>query len=201
MDDRRRLTFLTRHYYDLQGVRFAPLWIAGLFLLLVWMPHYAQCDCIGWGALCYALGGLLAIQVLWYCTANWYYRRRFGWLRPAPYRFAKMKPCGPLWWIFLLSLTVWAIYCKLNHTAAFIPYLLAFFLTQPAYNAENPPIRRITYGVGAGLVAASALLNWLTRSDGAIYVATLCVTMLGLGIADHLLLLTLLTPARENADG
>ena len=200
MDDHRRLTFLTRYYYHLQGVRFAPLWIAGLFLLFAWMPHYARYDHIGWGAFCYALGGLLAIQGLWYAMATWYYRRRFGWLKPDPYWFAKQKTKGPLWWILLLSITVWAIYCRANHTAAFFPYFLAFVVTQPACNADNPPIRRIIYGVGAGLIAASALLNRFAATDGAIFLATLCDIMLALGVADHLLLLGLLKPQRENAD-
>jgi hypothetical protein len=200
MDDRRRLTFLTRYYYDLQGVRFAPVWIAGLLVLFAWMPHYAKHDRIGWGAFCYALGGVLAIQALWYSVANWYYRCRFGWLKPDPYRFTKRKPNAPLWWTFALLLTVWAIYCRVNRTAAFLPYFLAFFLTQPVFDAENPPIRRITYGVGAALITTAALLNWFTRADGAIYFATLCVIMLALGIADHLLLLGLLSPPSESAD-
>jgi hypothetical protein len=200
MDDAARLTFLTRYYYDLQGVRFAPLWIAGLLLLFAWMPHYANCNCIGWGAVCCALGGVLAIQALWYWMANGYYRRRFGCLKPHPYLFAKPKPHGPFWWACLLSIVVWAIYCRVHHTAAFIPFMLAFFLTQPVYNAENPPIRRIHYGVGAGLIAASAMLSWIARSDGVIYFVTLCIVMLALGIADHLLLLGLLTPAREDGD-
>jgi hypothetical protein len=115
MDDRLRLTFLTRYYYDLQGVRFAPLWIAGLFLLFAWMPHYAKRDFIGWGTICAVLGGLLAVQGLWYAIATSYYQRRFGWLKPDPYRFAKQQTKGPLWWILALSITVWAIYCRLNH--------------------------------------------------------------------------------------
>jgi hypothetical protein len=78
--------------------------------------------------------------------------------------------------------------------------MLAFVMTQPVYNAGNPPIRRISYGVGGGLIAASALVNWFTRSDGTIYFATLCATMLGLGVADHLLLLGLLPPVPGNAD-
>jgi hypothetical protein len=197
--DRERLTFLTRYYYDLQGVRFAPLWIGGLLLLFAWMPHYAHRDHIGWGAVCYALGGLLAVQALWYWVAKSYYRRRFGWLKPDPYRFAKQQRPGLFWWIVLLSLTGWAIYCRVHRTGAFLPYMLAFFMTQPVYNAENPPIRRITYGVGAGLIAASALLSWTMNLDGAIYFASLCFIMLGLGIADHLLLLGL-TPARDGAD-
>jgi MFS family permease len=200
MDDHSRLTFLTRYYYNLQGVRFAPLWIAGPFIVFAWMPYYAKHDHLGWGAFCYALGAVLAIQVLWYSIATLFYRRRFGWLKPDPFRFAKPKTNRPLWWVFMLSLTVWAIYCRTNHSAAFFPYFLAFIFTQPVYNVENPPIRRIAYGVGAALIAAAALLNWFNRADGIIFFATLCVIMLALGVADHLLLLGLLTPPRENAD-
>jgi hypothetical protein len=61
-------------------------------------------------------------------------------------------------------------------------------------------MRRINYGVGAGLIAASAMLNRLAHVDGAIFFATLCLIMLALGVADHLLLLGLLAPPRENAD-
>jgi len=200
IDDRSRLTYLTRHYYDLQGLRLAPLWIAFLLVVLVWMPYQAKNESLGWGAVCSAVGGFFACQVLWYCAANWYYRRLFGWLKPDPLRFTKQKTKDPLFFLLWLPFLVWAIYCRVNHSSAFFPYLIALFLSQAVLDRENPPIRRVNYGVGAGLITLTALLNQFTHLNGAVYFVTLCGVMLALGIADHLLLLGLFAAPNEETD-
>lgn len=200
MDNQSRLTFLTQYYYELQGVRFAPLWVAGLVLGLVQMPHDVQPSGCGWGAAWSALGALLAIQVLWYWVANEYYRRRYGWLKPDPFRFVDRRPTERVWSIFILSSLALVIFCRLNHWGSFFPYFVALLMCQPVLNPENPLIRRINYGTGGGLVAASALISTFAHLDGAIYFVTLCGVMLALSLADHLLLISLMTPPREDDD-
>ncbi|MGD0892525.1 MAG: hypothetical protein ABR923_13430 [Terracidiphilus sp.] len=194
MNDKGRLTYLARNYYALQGVRFAPLWIAGLLLVFIWMPHFEECNCIGWGALYTAIAVTAILEAVWFWMASVYYRRRFGWLEPAKLRLATPGSGNLFWWVSILGLLAWAVYCRVNHSAAFFPYFVAFVMAQPVFDGENPPARRIEYGIGGVLIAASAPFSILIQNNGTIYFATLCVCMLALSIADHLLLLTLMKP-------
>ncbi len=200
MDYQNRLTYLTRYYYTLQGVRFAPLWSAFLCLFLYMRLFAVNREALSAGALWSLLLGLLALQVLWFWMAKRYYRWRFGWLKPDPLRFTKKRPQGPIFYIVWLSFFAWVIYSRVTHSSEFFPYLLALFLCQPVLDAENPRIRRICYGLGCGLIVASALCTRLAHLDGSLYIVTLLAVMLALGIADHLLLLSLMTPSREDAD-
>jgi hypothetical protein len=199
MDNRTRLTYLTRYYYDLQGVRFAPLWIYGLIAV------FLAPVCVNWKPLSTREGVtlllcLLALEVLWYCLANLYYRRRFGWLKPDPLRIAKKIPREPQFFIVWMLFLSWMIYCRIIHSSAYFPYLLALFLCQPSFDTGNPWMRRIYYCIGSGLIAASALFNWFSHQDGEIYFVTMLIVMLALGFADHLLLLSLISPRRKDAD-
>jgi hypothetical protein len=200
MDNQNRLTYLTRYYYALQGVRFAPLWGTFLCLFLYLRVFAMNSEALSAGALWTLLLGLLALQVLWYWMAKRYYRRRFGWLKPDPLRFVKKRPQGPIFYIVWLIFLAWMIYCRVIHSSEFFPYLLALLLCQPVLDVENPRIRRICYGLGCGLIVASALSNRIAHLDGTLYIVTLFAVMLALGIADHLLLLSLMTPPNEDAD-
>jgi len=200
MDNQNRLTYLARYYYTLQGIRFAPLWSAFLCLFLYMRLFTVNREALSVGALWSLLLGLLALQVLWFWMAKRYYRRRFGWLRPDPLRFSKKRPQGPIFYIAWLFFFAWMIYCRVIHSSEFFPYLLALFLCQPVLDAENPRIRRICYGLGCGLIVASALCTRFAHLDGSLYIVALFAVMLVLGIADHMLLLSLMAPYREDAD-
>lgn len=200
MDTLNRLTYLTRYYYELQSVRFAPVWLGFLCLLLFQMLFAPQLESLGARGLWTLLLGLLTLQVLWYWLANRYYKSRFGWLKPDPLRFIKQKRRGPLFFILFLAFLVWATVCRIHHSAAFVPYLVPLLLGQLTFDTENPPLRRIYFGAGCGLIVASVLLTRFASLDGTLYFATLCGVLLALGLADHLLLMSLRTPPQKEAD-
>jgi hypothetical protein len=68
------------------------------------------------------------------------------------------------------------------------------------FNNENPPLRRIYFALAGAVVVFSALFLQLNHWDGRIIVVIQCLVLLALGIADHLLLMSLCTPPREDAD-
>jgi hypothetical protein len=200
MDQQHRLLFLTHRYYDLQSLRFAPVWAALLALgaAVKWLKisSTALGPAADW-SVCLAV---LAVEGLWYWMASLYYQRRFGWLKPDPLRLINQRRRGPLFFLFWTSMLAWAVYCGLHQSNAFFPYLLAALMSQPMFDAENPPLRRIAYGLGGLLIAAAALANRFAHLDGWVYFSSLCAVMLALGVADHMLLLSLLGPASEEAD-
>jgi hypothetical protein len=199
MNDQWRLTYLTRYYYSLQGLRFAPLWIAGLLLIFLWLPHFEQCNCVAPGMVYAVLSAVLLVEAAWFWLASLYYRRTFGSVKPAPLRVATPGAASPFWWIAIMGLLAWAVYCRVHHSAAFFPYFVAFVMAQPVFDPRNPPLRRVEYGLGGILIAGSVSLGMLLLNDGTIYFATLCIVMLALSIADHLLLKSLAKPAAPHA--
>jgi hypothetical protein len=105
MDDRTRLTYLTRHYYELQGIRTLPLWIYFVAIqpgdnpVHLKGPAQAVFPFIAVG-----LAGLFA----W--LGGQYFRRRFGWLDST--------------WIFPKSRIYWGLYL-LFHLGYVLHLLLA----------------------------------------------------------------------------
>ena len=197
MDEQARLTYLTRHYYDLQGVRLAPFWVALLILFYRMQPSTLRGKAFGTGVPLAGVLGAIAFQVLWFWAANRYYRRRFGWLRPTAYNYN----AGSQKWRNLLLLAcpfVWLV--DRDVARLWIPYLLALALGWPVFDAADPRVRRVGYGVGGAIVAAAAVVSGFAHLGPAVVVFILCLTMLVLGAADHVLLLTLRAPVRENAD-
>jgi len=81
-----------------------------------------------------------------------------------------------------------------------LPYVLTLVWISPLFNKENLPLRRIYFAVAGAVVVFSALFLQITHRDGRIIVVIQCLVLLALGIADHLLLMSLLAPAREAAD-
>jgi hypothetical protein len=68
------------------------------------------------------------------------------------------------------------------------------------FNAENPLRRRIYFALAGMVVVFSALFLQIVQWDGRIIIVIQCVVLLALGVADHLLLMSLCTPVREDAD-
>jgi len=201
MDDRARLTYLPLHYYDLQALRFAPLWIALLASLVYtarpghWVPQGSA------GRVLPSLG-LLAVEALWYWVTMQYCRWRFGHLEVKQ----NILTVGFSWWWIFLALdqcaqapwgaTPWAW----RHSPWYPGPVIAIFLILPVFDSHNPLMRRIRYAAGATVVTATTTLSSLHGWDARPFIATTCITVLALGIGDHLLLMSLRNPVRENAD-
>lgn len=194
VDEQSRLTYLTRHYYELQNVRIAPFWVACLFAFYLFNNGSANCDCLRWGFL-WPVIGLLAFTAVWYWLAGRYYRQRFGWLAETPRSVPKLEA-------WLLLLTWIGLFYKIPTRAhAWFPYLLALLVSKPVFDAGNLRVRRIYYGAGGGLIVASGLVSWVAHLGMGAIVWTVCLVELGLGVADHLLVMSLRAPEREYVDG
>jgi hypothetical protein len=192
MDDQGRLTYLTRHYYELQGIRTAPMWLA--FLATQANPNIAH-----FRGIRYDVAALMAMGLLFFFSwlAGRYYRRRFGWLDPTWIAF----PTSRFYWSLFLGLSIWSFYSIVFlHFRGNLPFALTLAWISPLFNNENPPLRRIYFALAGAVVVFSALFLQLNHWDGRIIVVIQCLVLLALGIADHLLLMSLCTPPREDAD-
>jgi hypothetical protein len=78
--------------------------------------------------------------------------------------------------------------------------VIAIMLILPTFDSQNSLARRVEYAVGSALIATVTTLSSLCRWDARGFIAITCVTVLALGIADHVLLMSLRAPRREDAD-
>jgi hypothetical protein len=192
MDDQSRLTYLARHYYELQGIRTAPWWLAIVAMLAGSKPAYSGT----W--IKDLLGTLVMFLMLFFSwLAGRYYRRRFGWLNPSWITLPKSL----FYWSIVLCFFIWNIYAlSFLHFFGNMPYWITILWISPLFNKENPPIRRIYFAMAGAVVIFFALFLQLNHWDGRIIDVIQCLVLLALGIADHLLLMSLCTPPREDAD-
>jgi hypothetical protein len=194
MDDQSRLTYLTRHYYELQGIRTAPLWLCSLaFQANIYF------DSVHIKGIIPALLPLMAIGLMgvFMWLAGRYYRNRFGWLNPTWISLPKSRLYWSLYWV----VGIWSFYCIfISHFRGFLPYVFTIVWISPLFNAENPLRRRIYFALAGMVVVFSALFLQIVQWDGRIIIVIQCVVLLALGVADHLLLMSLCTPVREDAD-
>ena len=201
MDDLKRLTYLPRYYYDLQALRFVPLWIAFLAMLVY---NALPGHWVAQGAAGRTLPdlGLLAVEVLWYWMTIRYYRWRFGRLEVKQ----NILTIGFNWWVVYYALETcfkqpWS---SAPWSWRFFPWAGAFpivvMLLLPAFDSRNPWARRVKYGLGSTMIATVATLSTLYQWDARPFIAIACLTVLALGITDHLLLMSLRTPVREDVD-
>ena len=79
-------------------------------------------------------------------------------------------------------------------------YIFTLVWISPLFNEENPPPRRIYYALAGALVVSTTLYIQLAHRDSRIIIVIQCIVLLALGLADHLLLMSLRSPRREEAD-
>jgi hypothetical protein len=188
MDDQSRLTYLTRHYYDLQGIRTAPTWIS----LLVFQVTPKSSNGLAWAMVFLTLG----LMSLWSWLAQRYYARRFGrvestWI---------FLPTSRLYWGLLLGAVAFSMYRVIftNHYGD-LPYIFTLVWMSPLFNSENPLLRRAYYAVAGAVVISLTYYIQFNRIGNKFVIAIQCIVLLALGLADHLLLMSLRTPAHEDA--
>jgi hypothetical protein len=201
MDNHARLTYLPSHYYELQTLRFAPLWIASLASLVYnahpghWIPHGPA------GRTLPSLG-LLAIEVLWYWMTMRYYRWRLGQLEVN----LSLHTIGFNWWMLYLVLGNCAHFSWSETPYAWrnTPWpsglLIAFFMLVYVLILRTPFARRAVYATGGAVVVAVSILSSFHGWNARAFIATVCLTALALGLADHLLLMSLRKPLQEEAN-
>lgn len=197
MDDRTRLTYLTRYYYQLQGIRTAPALLSILAIQIdTLMPapyNHGHAAMLIDGAVLLTI----VLMGLWSWLAGRYYQRRFGridadWIT---------LPTSRLYWSLFLGSVIFAFY-RIIFTSfrGDLPYLFTLVWISPLFNEENPPVRRIYYAFAGAFVVSTTLFIQLTHRDNRFIIAIQCIVLLALGLADHLLLMSLRAPVREEAD-
>jgi hypothetical protein len=196
-DDSTRLTYLTRYYYELQGIRTAPAWLSILAIQIdTMMPP--SCN---HGHLALLIDTIVLLTIVLMGLFSWlagrYYRHQFGWLQPTWIIFPKSR----LYWSLLLGSVIFAFYRIIfTSSRGDLPYIFTLVWISPFFNKENPPIRRMYYALAGAVVVSTALCIQLAHWGNRIIIAIQCVVLLALGLADHLLLMSLRAPVREEAD-
>jgi MFS family permease len=136
------------------------------------------------------------LMVFFSWLAGRYYRRRFGWLNPTWITL----PTSLFYWSLVLGFLIWSLYALIFlRFFGNLPYLFMTVWISPLFNEENPPIRRIYFALAGAVVISSTLFIQLTHRNNALILVIQCFVLLALGIADHLLLMSLCTPPREDA--
>jgi hypothetical protein len=186
--------FLAAHYLDLQGLRLAPLWLLGL--MTPWLAshgHPARNVAMLFLTILFAYVGNLMI--------GRYYASRFGRIKP------KVQSSGPGKLILALipgALLAYSFVVRgtLKIPAAYPSILFGCLLAVQVIARDNPLVRRIYSG--AGMIACfSAAIG--VAMNGSIFTLRVmaCLifsAMLAVGIFDHLLLVHLVSRAREEAN-
>ncbi len=193
MEQRYRLTFLARHYYDLQGVRLVPVWVAGIFATFLPLPD-------GPKGVFGLIAGLAAIEIVWFWLARRYYRTHFGWLKPDPLRFLRTTPRGWPFWLWWAASAAVLLYCWFANSRLWVVFWLISLMAEQAVETENPAFRRMYYGVGAVIITLVGTLSRLEHWDSRGVVAITCAGMIAVAIADHMLLLRLFALPKQDID-
>lgn len=197
MEKYDRLSYLTRHYYDLQGLRLAPLWVAGLLIA----PVRSQLGVTGKIALAV---GFLLVFLLWFWLISRYYRTHFGWSKPVLPLFARRTP--PRWFHLLFLFALFALILVPAFVpfsvrpSMWVPFYFAYMVSNFLFDSEAPRARTICYGAGVTLLIVAGLLGLFRVGNPLMLFTAMCATMLALAITDHLLLLHLFGTAGEEAD-
>jgi len=201
MDDQIRLTYLPRHYYELQSLRFAPFWIASLACLIYnslpghWVARGPA------GRVLPDLG-VYAVEILWYWLTMRYYRWRIGQMEVEQ----NIISIGFPWWLiwFTMDMSSTKPWSHVPWSWTSNPWLRAIWivvlLLLPLIDTKNPLARRVAYLLASAAVAFVTVLSVVYGWDTRPFIATTCLTALALGVADHMLLMTLRAPVREEAN-
>lgn len=202
VDQQSRLTYLTRHYYELQTMRFAPVWIAFLAdLAYNSRPGHWVASSAAGRTLPFL--GMVCVEILWYWMVTRYYRWRVGHLEVKQ----TVLTIGFNWWVVYSTLQScfrapwsnapwsWSGSPPVSGAA------IAIMLSLPFIEFRNPPSRRVGYALGTAAIVLVTFLSSREGWDARALIVTTCLTALTLCVADHLLLMSLCAPVREGADG
>jgi hypothetical protein len=200
MNERARITFLTKNYSALQGLRFTSFW---LFLAISpWvslLPDHRPTFIRD-----YTRIAMLLFCGIWIWLAGRYYRRHYGLVQSKSHS----------WWYplgMVGAIAVWVLCCWLdekNPPISFQALWWACLLGWQGLISIPNRTRRFYYGVAAiimlvmsllpltGRIAASQILN----ADHPFGLILLNCVMVILGILDHLLLVRMFSLASADCE-
>lgn len=199
MDEESRLRYITRHYYGLQMIRFAPVWcflLSGVALKRLFWRDSRPLFAVVAGVLAF-----LFVQTAWYLLANRYYQRRFGRVQTTKASAMPRKP-NSIYLAVLIAIIAWAVFDRFSSAPgrAWFPFMLALLLAGPSFAADEPTWRRWTYGICGAVIGGSALLARFVHLSGETIAIIICTTMLLAAVSDHCLLVSLFSIPHGDAD-
>jgi hypothetical protein len=196
MEIRERVTFLTSHFDDLQGIRFAPIWT--LFLLTPFILKYRTA--LGHGFFFWSFPSAIAVWWLWIRWCSQFYVNHYG--------SVKAKTYLPPAWVFVIP-ALYSFVCvgllgfgwfHLNNSS--LALFCACWLTGQVFSPKNPPIRRFYYSAGL-LIAFAAFVSafaGISSTGWPISTALLGLALLVVSLLDHWLLLHTFSEIRRGVD-
>jgi hypothetical protein len=182
MPDPRRLEFITRHFKDLQSIRFAPVATAMVLApLMLQMPH------MGARAVWAVLSGFLFCVVGFYWWSTAAIERRYGSVRLSRREAQRMGGHPAILAIRVLPLAAVIFAPRTSFWDWFIACTILISLLTTILDSTNPAIRRVAWTIG--LVILFAVGPFLVDVDrGAIIASLAGVVWLSIGMFDFLLL-------------
>jgi hypothetical protein len=183
-----RLSFVTRHFYNLQSIRFAPLEV-GLILLAVTPSPPPLTPRAFLVSLCLFL--LCAAAFYWWSTVA--LKHRYGFLKPSPADVVRMNrhplmvALNILWGTGLL----WFSFFRPTRGSGLSDYLVATavlsVMLKPILDKTNLPDRRFAYVLGLASVGTAFVLAE-SFDSGRLFVAIAGLVALSLSTFDYRLL-------------
>jgi len=182
----QRLEFLTRHFNDLQTIRFAPLpAVMILTLSAKSMPHISRSA--AWGMLL----GLLASLGGFYRWSTVAIRRRYGSVRLSNDEKLRMRrhPLIAALGVLLLGALIWSRFfgARGHFFDWYIAGAVLILMLMKILDSTNPASRRIAWTIGLVMLFGTGLLLAAFDRGGAI-LGLAGIVWLSLSIFDFMLL-------------
>jgi hypothetical protein len=201
----KRLSFLTKTYQRLQGLRLMPIWLMGVLhplgvLLPNKRPFFIQ-D--------YVVLGFVIFFPLWFWLSGKWYRKHYG----------SVETGSPLLWLIVIPGSIAAMYVyfhaylldEKNPPVSFGALFLVCFIAVILFALPSDRVRSAYYGVAAGcmfLVSLVPMTGWISASNlmynhqrnayNSWGFFTFNILMLIGSLLDHFLLVHRLSQSREN---
>ena len=186
MPDPKRVEFITRHFKDLQSIRFAP--IPALMLLAPLMPstppHVSRG--VAWGILLSFLFSVIGFY--WWSTGA--IKRRYGSVRLSHDETQRMffHPAIFVPFAVVVAIQSWFFFFDRRnyHWEVYAIWTLLSMMLRPILDSTNPGSRRVVWAIG--LVALFGVGSFLIWSENEAIFSLAGVVWLSISIFDFLLL-------------
>jgi hypothetical protein len=186
MPDPKHVEFVTRHFEELQSIRFAP--VPALMLLTPFAHRLAHMDKVTARGI---LSDLLVcvIGLCWWSMAA--FKRRYGSVKPSPLQAQRMRGHPALVALIVIALATmsWFYLFGPRRYGAYVyfAFILLNLMLRTILDSTNPPSRRVVWTIG--LVVLCSAEPFLKDVDGGAAVPLLGgIVWLSLSIFDFLLL-------------
>ena len=188
------LRYVTEHFRDLQGLRFAPFWTAGLLVAIV-LPFFPLSRLHTVEML---IIGFLALAAIWIPSPHAWYRRHYGTI-VAPVPRQPAPGLGLVMVGFLVAFAGSALFSSLDrYRGAFNLWVVLIWMLPICFSAGPPSplirLRRVLYSAACLILfLIPGSIPFLHPSKWLV-ISSICGTLLVLNLHDHWLLRHFLHP-------